>query len=123
MPKGIYLDATVLEPHKMAERMNEIIDDKNQYYEFFKWHEYYSFHFSGEDRYSGELCRLCAFLNNSINKTSIYEHITEWWNEDSPVWPTPYPKVMMSITTPGLNQNKAERIIGNLISFFDPSLD
>lgn len=126
MPEGIYLDASVLDPFNMAARITDIINDKNKYYEFFKWHEYYSYHFSGENRYSAELCRFCAFLNNSMNKTSTYKNITEWWNEFSPAWPTAK-YVPMRYTDPAasitLDQNKVESVLTNLINFFDPSLD
>lgn len=122
MPEGIYLDATVLEPKEMAERINKIIIDKNQYYEFFRWHDHYSYHFSGENRYSEELCRLCAFLNNSANKTSTYENITEWWNVNSPPWPTDPP---IPMTEPSLEPvpNTVESVISNLLGFFDPLSD
>lgn len=121
MPKGIYLDANILPPAKMAEIMTKIINDTNKYYEFFKWHDHYSFHFSGEDRYSGEMCKLCTFLNKSKNKTSIYYDITEWWNEGSPAWP---PDTMGPMTTISLpEQTGLERFITNILNFFDPSSD
>lgn len=93
MPEGIYLDANVLSPQEVAEKMNEIIKSKTKYYNFFKWHGHYSFHFSGEDRFSAEVCRLCAFLNNAslMKQTSVYEVISDWWNEDWPTYPSPLP--------------------------------
>lgn len=112
MPDGIYLDANIIPPYQMAQRMNDIINDKNKYYEFFKWHDYYSFHFSGEDRYRGEVCRLCAFLNYSMNKSSTFEYIAEWWNEEQPPWPTTMPYVE--------EQNQVEKILTNLMDFLNP---
>lgn len=121
MPKGIYLDANVLTPGKMAETMNKIINDRNKYYDFFKWHDHYSFHFSGEDRYNGEICRFCSFLNNSKNKTSTYLNITEWWNEGSPQWP---PDTVAPVTPiPLPEQTSLEKFITSLLSLFDPSSD
>lgn len=117
MPEGIYLDANVLEPDELAKRINEIIKDKNRYYEFFKWHEHYSFHFTGENLFNEELCRLCAFLNNCRNQTSIFEFIAEWWNEDQPPWPTG-----TSPTEDDL-QNDIERFLTNVLDFLSPSKD
>lgn len=117
MPDGIYLDANVLDPENIAIRMNEIIEDKNKYYEFFKWHDHYSFHFSGENRYTEEVCRLCAFLNNNWNIMSTIEYIADWWNEDQPPWPTG--------TSPLENdpQNNIEKVITNFLDFLNPSSD
>lgn len=113
MPEGIYLDANVMEPDKMAERMNEIIKDNNSYYEFFKWHEYYSYHFTGGDRYSGEVCRLCAFLNNNKDQKSILEDIAGWWNEVQPPLPLG-DELSYSAET------AVETIFSNIFSFLDP---
>lgn len=111
MPEGIYLDANVLTPDKMAEKMNEIINDNNKYYEFFKWHDHYSFHFSGEDRYSREVCRLCAFLNDNKKRIGILENIADWWNAEFPPWPVLE------------EESKAEKFFSNLLNVLDPSAD
>lgn len=80
MPEGIYLDALSLGPAGLAKRMTEIINDINTYYEFFKWHGYYSFHFTGEDAFHREVCGLCEVLNNRMHETSVFKDIVEWWN-------------------------------------------
>lgn len=91
--------------------MNEIINDKRKYYEFFKWHDYYSFHFSGEDHHSREFCALCAYLNNSKNKTGIMYNITLWWNVD---WP---PLWKEEIEEP----NEVEKFVSNFLNILDPT--
>lgn len=93
MPQGIYLDATILTPEEMANTMNDVIKNTSKYYEYFKWHDHYSFHFSGENRFSAEVCRLCTFLNNEtlMNQTSVYDNMSEWWYEEWPTWPTATP--------------------------------
>lgn len=111
MPDGIYLDANVLAPDQMARRMIEIINDVNTYYEFYKWHEHYSFHSTSEDRFSREICSLCAFLNKNKNRTSVYDNIVEWWNEIQPAWPIPE------------EQSGAEKFFTNLLNVLDPSSD
>lgn len=83
MPKGIYLNAWTLGPKLLAQKMNTIINDKNKYYNFFKWHGYYTFHYTGEDNYHREVCGLCEFLNNRspIIQRRVFSNITQWWNE------------------------------------------
>lgn len=108
MPEGIYLDANILGPDKMAETMIQIINDKNKYYDFFKWHEHYTFHSSSEDRYSREICTFCAFLNNNKNKTNILNSVAQWWNEEWPLWPEPE------------KQSKVETFLSNLLNILDP---
>lgn len=84
MPEGIYLNARHLDPEELAKTMNEIIYNKTKYYDFFKWHRYYSFHNPEDSGYNDEICTLCAMLNNVIqmNRTSTYSSIASWWNED-----------------------------------------
>lgn len=86
MPEGIYLDALSLEPAELAITISEIINDIENYYEFFKWHGYYSFHFTGEDAFHREVCGLCELLNNKsrMNQTTVFSNITHWWNEENP---------------------------------------
>lgn len=112
MPNGIYLDANDLAPDKMAETMNEIINDKKKYYEFFKWHDHYSFHSTGEDIFRREICGLCAYLNNSKNQTGILDNIAMWWNVDLPAWPEDF-------DTP----SDVEKVVSNFLNFLDPSSD
>lgn len=82
MPDGIYLNARFLEPQALAYQMNDIISNKNEYYNFFKWHRYYSFHETSHDNYTNEICTLCAMLNEvrKGNVTSVYMDIYQWWN-------------------------------------------
>lgn len=83
MPEGTFLNARRSEPEELAKTMKEIIYNKNKYYDFFKWHRYYSFHNPEDSGYNEEICALCAMLNNVIqmNRTSIYSRISSWWNE------------------------------------------
>lgn len=83
MPEGSFLNARRFDPQELAKKMNEIIHDKTNYYDFFKWHRYYRFHNPEDSGYNDEICALCAMLNNVIqtNGTSIYSKISLWWNE------------------------------------------
>lgn len=62
--------------------MNDTIYNKDKYYDFFKWHRYYSFHDPSEFPETDEICALCTFLNKerSTNKISVYENIYAFWS-------------------------------------------
>lgn len=115
MPDGIYLNANVLQPYELADQMVEIMNDKNKYYDFFKWHDHYSFHFAGENGYREKYCELCAYLNKNSNKSSIIGFVAEWWNEEQPPWPTPDAPVYV--------QSDVEKIFSDVLDFLNPSSD
>lgn len=82
MPEGIYLNANKLGVRKLAKEMNDIILDPQRYFNFFKWHGYYSFHKTGKDNNHDAVCRFCALLNNKTrrNERTVYKHMSKWWN-------------------------------------------
>lgn len=81
LPDGIYLDALKLGVERLAKEMNDIIKDPPRYYEFFKWHGYYSFQDTADDNYRGSICAFCAFLNSEseLYKKTVYTDIKYWW--------------------------------------------
>lgn len=81
MPDGMYLNANALDVEGLARIMNDSIHDKENYYHFFRWHRYYSFHDPRESPDSDEVCSFCAFLNENHNKNwiSIHRDITNFW--------------------------------------------
>ncbi|CAH2037198.1 unnamed protein product, partial [Iphiclides podalirius] len=44
MPNGIYLNARDLGAEKLAEKMNELIKDAEQYSQYFRWKDHYSYY-------------------------------------------------------------------------------
>lgn len=82
MPDEIYLNAHELGARGIAKEMDDIIRDPKRYYNFFKWHGYYSFHNSDEDKYNEAVCGFCALLNNRTRRDqrTAYKYITKWWN-------------------------------------------
>lgn len=84
LPPGSYLDAHALGPKVLARSMNEIINDKEKYYDFFRWHNYYSFHEPNETAETDEICAFCAYLNDEKHKhdTTVYNHtrILDFWS-------------------------------------------
>lgn len=82
MPDGIYLNARILGPAKLAKEMIDIIYNKTRYYDFFRWREHYSFHHVGENQYYNEICGLCEMLNNqTLMEKKTVRHTNLWWNE------------------------------------------
>lgn len=81
MPPGSYLDANVLGPLELARIINDTIHNKKKYYDFFKWHGYYSFHAHSESAATDEICSLCTYLNDNKHEyvKSVYTRITEFW--------------------------------------------
>lgn len=62
--------------------MSDIINDPPRYYDFFKWHGYYSFYDTAENGNRYSVCKLCAYLNDEERryKRTVYKSITLWWN-------------------------------------------
>lgn len=79
MPKEIYIDARESGARELAKQMIDIINDKERYYDFFRWHGYYSFHDPADNLYDDTVCGLCALLNDQTRQR-VYTHITDWWN-------------------------------------------
>lgn len=67
---------------EVAAKINEAIKDKQKYYDFFKWHRYYTFHHAagGDD---DTLCAFCSLLNEESirNQRRVYARFDNWWNE------------------------------------------
>lgn len=82
MPEGTFVRAHTLGPAKLARTMVDIINDRQRYYDFFRWHGYYSFHHTAENNYLHEICALCTMLNNEtlVKKKKVY-NTNVWWNE------------------------------------------
>lgn len=82
MPDGIYFDVTKFTEGELASKMNELIQDKEKYYDMFKWHDYYSYHSIAESGETDPLCAFCAFLNDDSRriKRRVYARFTDWWN-------------------------------------------
>lgn len=59
--------------------MAEIIANRERYYEYFKWHRYYSFHSTEEYGFTDEICALCEVLNDKSE--NIYVDFVTWWNK------------------------------------------
>ncbi|XP_022831231.1 alpha-(1,3)-fucosyltransferase C-like [Spodoptera litura] len=82
MPDGMYLSAVDVPVKELAKKMANIILHKNAYYEFFKWHNHYSFHTDVDSVESDSYCRFCEAITNEekLKETSIYKDIGKWWS-------------------------------------------
>lgn len=84
MPDGIYLNAKDLGPRKLAKIMHKTICRKSRYYKYFRWHHYYSFHYSIESPKSDPICEMCSLFNVLCHRhgTSSYRYITDFWKNN-----------------------------------------
>lgn len=85
MPDGIYLDAIKLGVQRLAKEMIDIINHPPRYYDFFKWHSYYSYHATADDKYRESVCAFCTYLNNNAQmyKKTVYVNVKQWWKNSS----------------------------------------
>lgn len=92
MPEGSYINAVELGPEKLAKEMADIIKNKTRYYDFFRFHRYYSLHDCNEKPDSDVICNFCAYCNENLKSNiTIHEDITRWYNERCD-WPTDPPR-------------------------------
>ncbi|XP_050683577.1 alpha-(1,3)-fucosyltransferase C-like isoform X1 [Leptidea sinapis] len=82
MPDGIYLNARELGVKKLAEKMNELIENQEMYIEYFKWKNHYSYYRRFESIETDDYCRFCSILYDDelVKKKSTYENFKDWWN-------------------------------------------
>ncbi|XP_047995210.1 alpha-(1,3)-fucosyltransferase C-like [Leguminivora glycinivorella] len=83
MPDGIYLNARELGVKELAKKMKYLIDHPEEYKEYFRWTNHYSYYRRAENLETDDYCGQCALLNNEemVKKTSIYKNFKEWWND------------------------------------------
>ncbi|XP_047995211.1 alpha-(1,3)-fucosyltransferase C-like [Leguminivora glycinivorella] len=83
MPDGIYLNARKLGVKKLARRMKYLIDHPNEYKEYFRWTNHYTYHGRNDDAETDDYCGFCELMNNEelVKNTTIYKHFREWWND------------------------------------------
>ncbi|XP_075973118.1 alpha-(1,3)-fucosyltransferase C-like [Anticarsia gemmatalis] len=82
MPDGIYLNARELGVEKLAEMMNDLINDIDKYSEYFKWKKYYSYYKKSASVETDPYCLFCQILNDAkmVEETTVYEDFINWWN-------------------------------------------
>lgn len=101
--------------------MNQIINNKAMYYDFFKWHRYYSFHAPIDSAFTDEICGFCAFLNNVTKSkaTNVFPNIAHWWNGRDVVPNKPKKTVTQSINEVEEDQGLLELGRNILNYYFD----
>lgn len=113
MPDGIYLNARELPPKRLAQQINDIIEDKDLYYDYFRWRGYYSFFNPANLKGESEYCKFCKALNDKkiMTKPVTYVNLAEWWNRP----PTYHPQAH--------NRNHTEPHTDNTIHFMNTDED
>lgn len=84
MPDGIYLSANTLTIKELAKKMVDLIQNKELYYEYFKWHNHYIYRDVVASVTTDPYCKLCEAINNEeiMSQTTIYEDIGMWWSPE-----------------------------------------
>lgn len=82
MPHGSYLDARVFSAEKLAAKMNELINNIEEYSKYFKWRSHYFYYRRSASPDTDDYCGICALVNDEkkIKETSVYANVRQWWN-------------------------------------------
>ncbi|CAH0579399.1 unnamed protein product [Chrysodeixis includens] len=82
MPDGIYLNARILTTEELVKQMVDLINDKEKYYNLFRWHNHYSYYYAGGAPETDYYCNFCKNINDLklINYKRVYRHFDKWWN-------------------------------------------
>ncbi|KAJ2946142.1 hypothetical protein O0L34_g5073 [Tuta absoluta] len=82
MPDGAYLNARELGVEKLAAKMNELMNDFDQYADYFRWTNHYLYHRRDAKVDTNDYCAMCTILNNEskVKQKSVYENFKKWWN-------------------------------------------
>lgn len=81
LPPGSYIDARKYEPTELAGLMAHLITTPNEYFDYFRWRNHYSY---SESEPIEDVCNVCAALNDKekVLTQSVHEHFRSWWNPD-----------------------------------------
>lgn len=82
MPDGIYLNAQTVTEKELVKQMVDIINDKEKYYDFFRWHNHYTYHNSSDSPKTDHFCNFCKKINNPdfMNRATLRKNLVGWWN-------------------------------------------
>ncbi|XP_048482500.1 alpha-(1,3)-fucosyltransferase C-like [Plutella xylostella] len=85
LPNGTYLNAMDLKPADIAAEMNRLIHNLTDYFDYFRWHNHYSYSNRGSHADSDPYCGLCTLLNDEqfVTRRHTIEDFTHWWNGPS----------------------------------------
>lgn len=80
--------------------MNDIIKNRQVYYDYFKFYRYYTYHTTGESRDIDPLCTFCEFINDGSvwKERRVYRLFNDWWHDVSSI-PFSRPITYGQITT------------------------
>ncbi|XP_075982252.1 alpha-(1,3)-fucosyltransferase C-like isoform X1 [Anticarsia gemmatalis] len=81
LPDGSYIDGRKMSPKELAALMSRLIKSPEEYKQFFKWKQHYTYHNPMRDE---DVCGLCEALNDvsKMEITTVYEKFRSWWNPD-----------------------------------------
>lgn len=77
LPPESYLDGTSLGEKILAKTMNDLIKNKEKYYDYFRWRNHYII----KESPILDVCSLCNFMNNEdwLQNRISYVMFRKWW--------------------------------------------
>ncbi|XP_059060995.1 alpha-(1,3)-fucosyltransferase C-like [Achroia grisella] len=78
LPPNSYINGLTMGEETLAKIMNDIVKNRERYYQFFKWKNHYTI----TESPVLNLCSLCASLNNHVWLTHrmSFSKFRKWWN-------------------------------------------
>ncbi|KAI5643538.1 glycosyltransferase family 10 (fucosyltransferase) c-term domain-containing protein [Phthorimaea operculella] len=82
MPDGAYLNARELGVSTLAAKMNELMNDFDQYADYFRWTNHYRYENMNTEKDTNNYCAICTILNDEkkVKQNKIYKDFRKWWN-------------------------------------------
>ncbi|KAL0829940.1 hypothetical protein ABMA28_003413 [Loxostege sticticalis] len=79
LPPGSYLDARKHSPEDLAAEMFHLMTSPEEYSQFFKWRQHYTYH---DATATDNVCAVCEALNNKVmmETKTTYSEFRKWWN-------------------------------------------
>ncbi|KAJ8728292.1 hypothetical protein PYW08_016677 [Mythimna loreyi] len=84
MPEGSYLNVQSQSIEALVKKMMEIMNDKQKYYDYFRWTNHYSYHHPEEFPETDYYCEFCRKINDYKSLTQTrYLNFNKWWNPNT----------------------------------------
>ncbi|KAJ8728289.1 hypothetical protein PYW08_016674 [Mythimna loreyi] len=82
MPEGIYLNARTVPAKELVKKIVDIMNNKEKYYDFFRWHNHYTYSNIDEAPESDTYCNFCKKINDPdfMNRKTVKKYLARWWN-------------------------------------------
>lgn len=85
MPDGTYLQVQTHNVKEIVKQMVDIINNKQKYFDYFRWTNHYSYHNGCEFPETDYYCEFCRKINdaNLVAQRSTLHNFKQWWNHNT----------------------------------------